>query len=205
MKKHTWKIILPIIFSIVYIVLDYVNFPSLLGVSSQSLNFEFLGIVIDATIVIVLYTISFYYIDNRQNEKDKNARNAATIMFEKTYQECLENLKFLDNKAVVSKYIIPKIDGTKTDSENKVIRNLQTLPFASFDTIISLAQSGYITECTLSNYLEIKKEYQYLVSVKITFYDLSEPQTPEQKFMFNDINNRDKKLKDRLEQQLNQQ
>ena len=47
-------------------------------------------------------------------------------------------------------------------------------------------------------YLDIKKEYQYLVNVKITFFDLIEPKTAEQRAMYNDIQSRDYALKLRL-------
>ena len=110
----------------------------------------------------------------------------------------MDNLEFLDNKLIVEKYVIPKIDGNKTDSENKIVHNLQTLPFASFDTIMSLATSGYIPKKVVSDYMEIKKEYQYLVSVKITFFDLTNPETQEQRALYKDINDRDDKLKNKL-------
>lgn len=198
MKKHTYKTLLPFVLFLFYLILDYINLPSLIGFIPQNINLELLGIVFDAAIVITLYIVSFYYIENRQAEKDENARDTASVLLEKTYCECLDNLEFLDNKLIVEKYVIPKIDGNKTDSENKIVHNLQTLPFASFDTIMSLATSGYIPKKVVSDYMEIKKEYQYLVSVKITFFDLTNPETQEQRALYKDINDRDDKLKNKL-------
>lgn len=149
-----------------------------------------------------MFVISFFYIDNRQNEKDANARDTVDVLLSKTYDECLSNIKFLDNKEVVRKYIIPKIDGDKTDSENKVVNNLQTLPFESFDTIIDLAKNGYVDKSKLSQYLDIKKDYQHLISVKITFYDLVKPESADQKAMYDDIKKRDMDLKNKLEKTL---
>jgi hypothetical protein len=63
---------------------------------------------------------------------------------------------------------------------------------------MDFATNGYIEKDTLSDYLDIKKEYQYLISVKITFYDLLDPQTEEQQAMYNDIQQRDRTLKTRL-------
>lgn len=199
MKKKTLKIIIPIFVALIaYLILDYVNLPSLLGLAPANINIEVFGILFDATIVVTLYVISFYYIENRQNEKDANARDTANVLLEKTYSECLSNLKLLDNHLMVAQYIIPKVDGNKTDSENKIIFNLQTLPFSSFDSIMDFATNGYVEKDTLSDYLDIKKEYQYLISVKITFYDLLDPQTEEQQAMYNDIQQRDRTLKNRL-------
>ena len=185
-----------------YLILDYINFPTLLGLSPANINIDMFSILFDSTIVIALYVISFYYIENKQNEKDANARDTANVLLEKTYAECLNNLKLLDNSETVAKYIIPKVDGNKTDSQNKVVLNLQTLPFFSFDSVMELAAGGYIEKDTLSDYLDIKKEYQYLVSVKITFYDLLDPQTPEQQAMYHDIHTRDSALKTRLSKYL---
>lgn len=59
---------------------------------------------------------------------------------------------------------------------------------------MDLATSGYILKNQLEDYLHIKKEYQYLVSVKITFYDLDTAQTAEQKSMADDIKRRNNAL-----------
>lgn len=199
MKKKTLKFIIPFIISfVVYLILDYVNLLTILGIKPANINFELFGILFDTLVVISLFVISFFYIDNRQNEKDANARDTVDVLLSKTYAECLSNLKFLDNKEVVQKYIIPKIDGDKMDSENKVINNLQTLPFESFDTIMDLAKNGYVDKEKLSQYLDIKKDYQHLISVKITFYDLVKPENADQKEMYDDIQKRDIDLKNKL-------
>lgn len=204
MKKRTSKFIVPIIVTlVVFFVFDYVNLPSLVGLIPNNINVDIFGILLDTSVVLVLYVISFYYIENRQNEKDANARDTVDVLLAKTYQECLNNLNFLDNREMIGKYIIPKIDGNKTDSENKVINNLQTLPFSSFDAVIDLAANGYIEKVKLNDYLDIKKEYQYLISVKITFFDLVEPENDNQKAMYDDINIRDYALKAKLDRLIN--
>lgn len=105
---------------------------------------------------------------------------------------------------MLEKYIIPKIDGDKLDSENKVVNNLQILPFSSFDAVIDLAANGYVEKKKFDDYLDIKKEYKYLISVKITFFDLVDPQTEEQKSMYNDIRKKDTALKAKLNRLLTQ-
>lgn len=201
-KVKAKKIYLSIILFFIYLLLDYLNLPSLIGLSFTTINADLFDTIFNGTIVIVLYIISFFYIDNKQNEKDANSRDIAETLFKKTYQECKQNLELLDNRIVVEKYIIPKVDGNKTDSENKVVHNLQTLPFDSYDTIMELATSGYLLKNQLENYLHIKKEYQYLVSVKITFYDLDTAQTAEQKSMANDIKQRNKALLELLDKNI---
>lgn len=205
MEKKTNKYIAPIIISLgAFLILDYVNLPSYFGFATSNVNMDLFGVFFETSIVLVLYVISFYYIDNKQNEKDANARDMVCVLLRNTYQECLDNLLFLDDRVMIEKFIIPKIDGKKHDSENKIINNLQTLPFTYLDTIIDLATSGYIEKSKLSDYLEVKKEYQYLVSIKITFFDLTDPQTEDQMAMYNDINDRDFVLKEKLGKLLNE-
>ena len=202
-KKTSEKIILIILMITIYLILDYVNFPSLIGLIPNNINANIFSIIFDASVVLILYVISFYYIENKQNEKDDNARDVVDVLLEKTYQECFDNLNFLDNRDMIEKYIIPKVDGNKSDSENKVINNLQTLPFSSFDAVIGLASNGYIEKSRLNDYLDIKKEYQYLISVKITFFDLVKPETDKQKTMYDNIQSRDLALKTKLSRLLN--
>ena len=57
----------------------------------------------------------------------------------------------------------------------------------------------------MDNFLDIKKEYQYLVNVKITFFDLINPKTDEQRAMYNDIQSRDYALKTKLKNVLEEQ
>lgn len=203
-KRKSLRIIIPVALALIaYFILDYVNVPTLIGLTPSNINVDIFGILFNSSIVLVLYVVSFYYIENKQNEKDANARDTVDTLLEKTYQECLDNLKLLDNKAIVEEFIIPKVDGNKSDSENKVIHNLQTLPFSSFDALIDLAVNGYVEKDKLDEYLYIKKEYQYLVTTKIVFFDLINPKTDDQKAMYNDIRTRDNVIKQKTNECLN--
>lgn len=200
MQKNVKKIIVPIIiFLAIYIIFDYVNIPWLIGIKADNINIDVFGILFDSAVVISLYAISFYYIDNRQIEKDSNAKNFVNLLIKKTYQQCFEHLEMLDNRELIKDYIIPKVDGNKPTSENKVISNIQEFPFATFDTIIDLAASGYVEKDIIASYLDIKKEYQFLINMKIILYDLIEPETDEQWELYNNIQSRDDFLKKKLE------
>ena len=142
--KTRSKITRIILILVGYVLVDYINLPSKLGFSPANINVDIFGILFDAAIVLILYTISFYYIDIRQNEKDANAKDIANILIEKSYQECLDNLKLLDNRQMIKEYIIPKVDGKRPASENRVISNMQELPFSSFEAIIDFAANGYV-------------------------------------------------------------
>lgn len=203
-RRKSLRIIIPVALALIaYFILDYVNVPTLIGLTPSNINVDMFGILFNSVIVLVLYVVSFYYIENKQNEKYANAIDTVDALLKKTYQECLDNLNLLDNKEMIEEYIMPKVDGNKSFSENKVIHNLQTLPFSSFDAVIELAVNGYVEKEKLDNYLDIKKEYQYLVSVKITFFDLVNPKTDDQKAMYYDIRTRDNVIRQEINGFLN--
>ncbi len=51
--------------------------------------------------------------------------------------------ELLGSREVIQNYIVPKVDLNKTDIDNKVVHNLQTMPFATLDKIMSLSEAGY--------------------------------------------------------------
>ena len=182
----------------VYLMLDYINLPNLLGVKIANINTNLFGILLDAVIVVGLYLFSYFYIENRQRMKDENAKNVVKVLFSKTYEECLKNLEILDNKGILEEYIIPKIDGNKFLLDNRIVTNFQNLPFSSFDTIMNLATIGYISDDDFETYVEVQREYQSLVNLKITFYDLETAHTTEQIALANEILARNSALRYKL-------
>ena len=72
--------------------------------------------------------------------------------------------------------------------------NLQRFPFASKGEVLELSQSGYVEKEVLARYLHIQKEYNHIINMKITFYDLIDPQTADQQALFMDINHRSDEL-----------
>ena len=99
---------------------------------------------------------------------------------------------------MVSKYILPKIDGNTLTSESKVLNNFKTGPFYSFEIIMTLSSGGYISKRDLDEYLEIKTKYRGFIELKIVFYDLTEVEYPEQQIMIDKINNDEKELRQKL-------
>ena len=203
MKKRPIIIIVTIaLVMLVYAIVDYINVLSLIGINIKNINVELLDVISNIGIVAILYVISFYYIDNKQNEKDDNAKDTVKVLIKKTFQECVDNLDLLDDKELIEEYIIPKIDGNKTDSENRITHNLQTLPFESFESVIEFASNGYVEKAVFEDYLDIKKEYQSLVSMKITFFDLKNPKTSDQRAMYYNIHLREPILIEKIEKHL---
>lgn len=193
-KKSLFKAAIPALLFVVYVIFDYLNVPRLLGLSSERINMGFFDALLNAVIVIVLYIITYFFVDSRQIQKDANAKDTANVLLLYTYKECLDNLRIVGNIEWVKKYIAPKVDGDKPVTEIKIIMNLQHIPFSSKREILELSKSGYVEKEVLARYLHIQQEYNHIIIMKITFYDLTNPQTADQQVLFMDINRRSDEL-----------
>ena len=193
-KKHFFKAAIPAVLFGIYVILDYLNVPQLLGLSSERINMDFFDVFLNSVIVVVLYIITYYFVDRRQIQKDANSKDTADVLLLYTYKECLDNLRMVWNPRWVKEYIIPKVDGNKPVNENRIIANLQNFPFQSKSEVLELSKGGYVEKDVLSRYFHIQKEYKHIISMKITFYDLTNPQTAEQQALFMDINHRSDEL-----------
>ena len=194
-KKITKIIAISILSIILYIILDFVNILSLLSIPAENLNKDVLSLIVNSTIVILLYIISYYLIDKKSITKDKNKTTVANILIIKTMEECKDSIKLLNQTQMVKKYIVPKVDFNKTDNENKVVYNIQNYPFDTYDDVFSLAKDGYVNKEIFNMYLDIRKEYRFIVSSKITFFDKDEIQkTPDQEELFSLLDEKESKL-----------
>ena len=170
-KKARKCLIVVVIVLIVYFLLDLINIPSLFHIPIPNINNDYLELVINSAVVIVLYIISYFYVDTKEDTKEKNSRDTIRILMQKSYNECLENIGMLENQAILENHIIPKIDFNATKSE--VTSNFLNNPFILVDSMIQTTSGCYLEKDELKIYLDIKKNYQYYVNMRITFFDLN--------------------------------
>ncbi|WP_346660566.1 hypothetical protein [uncultured Veillonella sp.] len=184
--------------TVVVIVLDYFNLPSTLGFKMSNVNYTLIDTVLNVSVVISLYIITFFLIDKRQIRKDDNAKGTADILMLSAYNQCKELSKTVDTQSWLESYIVPKIDSNKTALDNRVILNLQNTPFTEHSHILLLAENGAISRGDLMKYLEILELYKSFISLRITFYDMNDATTDKQKEfhskIINDKNELDKLL-----------
>lgn len=170
-------------------MLDYINLSHVVGVNFSDINIYLFSAVFNSFIVVLLYLITYFMIDKKQVKKEYNAKQTAHILMSLSYNKCKETISLLDNNEVIHKYIIPKVDFNKADSDNPVIYNTQNNPFIEFEHILHLAGNGYIDNKRLNRYLHFISDYKSYVSYKITFFDIDEAKTDEQIKLKNYIEN----------------
>ena len=141
-NKRIYKHVVFAILSVftLYIVLDLFNIPQKFNIPISNINTDLFGIVSSAVVALVIYFISYNEIDDRKIKREDNAKDTAKVLLADTYKECLNTLELLGNREILEAFIVPKVDFNKTNKDDKIMNNLQTLPFESFDKIISLSE-----------------------------------------------------------------
>lgn len=201
--KHLLKAAIPALIFTLYVILDYLNVPQLLGLSSNRINMGFFDVFLNSAIVVVLYIITYYFVDRRQIQKDANAKDTADVLLLYTYKECLDNLNMIRNTALAKDYIASKVDWNKPINEDSVVSKIQNFPFTAKSEILELSKDGYVEKEVLARYLHIQQEYKHIVAMEITFFDLTNPKTAEQRALFTDINHRSDELMSLLSEEIN--
>lgn len=161
------KILILIIVS--FVIIYYINLPSFLGFKMSNINWDFCMGILNITVVIVLYLITFRTLDARTIERENNKKEVSILLIEQCYQEILDYVDWL-NQETVEKIIVPKVDFNSTN--NKILDNLQNSPFLNEDIVIDLAKDGQITKKKLEGYLKIKVNYRKYLNMRITFFDV---------------------------------
>ncbi len=106
MDKNTKKYILIfIIFTLVYLIIDYLNLPTLLNIYIDNINSNLLNIFINSIIVIILYLITYLTIDKRTIEKSKNKKDVYKQILINMYSECIQTLNLIHDENILNKII----------------------------------------------------------------------------------------------------
>lgn len=151
-------------------VLDYNN---TFGNITMKLNFDFLNIFINALVIVFMFIITYLLIERKtfDNEEkiEKNKRGMLLLLLEKVCDECLSQIKMLDEQEMVEKYLIPKINFNSTD--NIIIENIKSKPFEYENRIINLFSDGILDKKYFKNYMNIKDCFEGYVQWRITLFD----------------------------------
>lgn len=166
-KNKHFGTLISIVFVMVILLLDYIEFPSFLGFDMSNINWDFLNIAI----VIILYIMTYKVLDERTVQKENNKKDITIFLMEQSYQSCRRYIDML-NQEVIEKYIISKVDFEST--KNVVVENLQEAPFHNDNNIMDLVKDGQISRKQIEGYLKVKADYGQYINVRIVFYDAPE-------------------------------
>ena len=174
MKKRIFKIILSCLaLTFVYFLLDISELPASIGIHSEKINWDIASIVISNLVVICLFLITFNLLDNRSIEKDKNQRDVAVLILNKTYEQCKEVASLFDNPSIRAS-AVKKCNFDKTIYEDPIQVRFLEAPFEYHHNIVDLASSGVISKQEFSDYADVRAAYKKHINTRITFFDVDE-------------------------------
>lgn len=174
MKKRIFKIILSCLaLTFAYFFLDISDLPASIGIYSGKINWDIASIVISNLVVVCLYLITFNVLDNRSIEKDKNQREVAVLILDKTYEQCKEVSSLFDNPSIRIS-AAKKCDFNKTIYEDPIQLRFLEAPFEFHNKIVELASLGIISKQEFSDYMNVRVTYKKHVNMRITYFDVDE-------------------------------
>lgn len=188
MKKTTIpKIIIGFsILIIIFIFLDYINILSIFNLKAENLNFDFLNILINSTMVIILYIITYFLIDKENIKKNNTQKDILDSLLIKTYKECLTYINILDYETI-SRYVVPKID-FNTPGESEISKNIKNNTFSNHNDILELFKTGILPVEKFNSYIDIKNSYFTYITFVITFFDAPDKTIDLKNNLINKIN-----------------
>lgn len=175
LKKTNFKVLILIFFVAVITVL-FVDYSNIMYPISKNLNYDFLNIFINSSVVIFVFLLTYYMIEKQTSDREKiveyNKKNVLRILLTQVRKEWGDVLEILENQNLLERFIIPKIDFDS--NSNLVEENLKNNPFKNEQYIIDLFEAGIANFQELDNYINLKQKFQKYISLKIALFDLDE-------------------------------
>lgn len=163
-------VIVCLLFNALYIIADYLNLFSLLGVNTKQINIAFTSIIVSNSIVVLLYMITYFSLDSRNITKRDNQRAIAELLLLSTYKSTSDSVKlFQDDKVAIT--ALDHCQTNKLLSQDPVMQGYIDLPFKQNEMICGFAAEGIITADEFANYLKVKELYKDHIIIRIAFAD----------------------------------
>jgi hypothetical protein len=165
-----------VILLISYLIIDYFNIPTALGMDISRINVDLLGNVINAVIAIFVFVSGYCLIDRWNVKRVNNQKAIAESILHSIYKNCLLYVECLDQPQIV-KALIEQTDFNKRynilDDPSPDMRYAQ-IPFTSESSLLSYFQNGILDKESFDTYQSIKQAFTNYVFVRVTFFDAPE-------------------------------
>lgn len=184
MKKRIFAILLfCVVITFAYFFLDVNNVVASMGIPTQEINWDIASIVVGNLVVIGLYLITYSLIDNRSIEKDRNQREVALLLLNKTYAQSAESVKLFDYPGAAKK-AAQKCDFSKIAHQDSQLMYYLEFPFEFHEQIVEFASTGIISKKEFSDYLELREAFRKHINIRIMFFDQEDlPDSTKKEFL----------------------
>ena len=163
-----------VILLISYLIIDYFNIPTALGIDISRINIDLLGNVIN--VVIAIFVSGYCLIDRWNVKKVNNQKAIAESVLHSIYKNCLLYVEYLDQPQIV-KTLIEQTDFDKRYHElndpSPHMRYAQ-IPFTSESSLLPYFQDGILDKESFDTYQSIKQAFTDYVFARVIFFDAPE-------------------------------
>lgn len=158
---------------VAYLIFDYFNVFSALGIETSNLNLGVFSTVINSVIVIALYIITFEFVDKKNEKRNKNKEEVAAQLLITIYSECLKNIDIMCDPDLYCK-VTRFVDPDKLIEKDNKFRVFENLPFDNESDLIDFFKEGTLSSEDFKKYMDNKSNYRMFMSVSLIFPDFSE-------------------------------
>lgn len=162
-----------VILLISYLIIDYFNIPTALGIDISRINIDLLGNVV---IAIFVFVSGYCLIDRWNVKKVNNQKAIAESVLHSIYKNCLLYVEYLDQPQIV-KTLIEQTDFDKRYHElndpSPHMRYAQ-IPFTSESSLLPYFQDGILDKESFDTYQSIKQAFTDYVFARVIFFDAPE-------------------------------
>lgn len=152
-----------ILLILAYLILDYYNVIGVLSLNVDRINFDLLSIFINNLIVIVLFLITYFLVDEKNSKARRNKKEIVKYMIEDDYKTVLRYLDILEDKTQL-KMIMENINKDSYLIRNDYFNNWMDVSFKNYNDIMQYSSQGLIDVEVLKKYLYIRSNYSYTMS-----------------------------------------
>ena len=201
-KVYIWLVVILAVVAIVSLcLLDYFNVFSRIGVAVTNMNWDVLSLVAGNIIVVLLFVITYFIVDSRSIQRDKNQLMTAYLTLLGIYERCKDMVDIF-NKEDLRLRAVQKCDGDKLLSEDKSHMHFLNYPFENESIIYDFAGAGILSKTVFEEYITIKKHYQKYINVSIIFHDRYDQFKPVEAEVSKELASAIEKLKQSVDKDL---
>lgn len=165
--------VIALIFLLIYLFIDYSNFPTTIGMDISRFNMDFLGIVLNATTAVVVFMLGYYFVEQWNLKRLANQKSIAESLLLSIYKECLSSIELLDDP-LTAKRLFEQTDGNKRynilDDPSPHMK-FAKIPFMSESSLLECFREGLLDKNCFDTYQSIKHNFNSYVCVRVIFFD----------------------------------
>lgn len=165
-----------VILLISYLIIDYFNIPTALGIDISRINIDLLGNVINVVIAIFVFVSGYCLIDRWNVKKVNNQKAIAESVLHSIYKNCLLYIEILDQPQIANRLVAQTDFGKNYHELNDPSPHMRyaQIPFTSEPSLLSYFQDGILDKECFETYQSIKQAFKSYVFVRVILFDAPE-------------------------------